>query len=41
MKKEDNTKQDQAPDSYSEDDFLSDLGKVCSKVNKADKTDKA
>lgn len=41
MKKEDNTKQDQAPSIYSKDDFLSDLEKVCSKVNKTDKTGKA
>lgn len=41
MKKEDNTKQDQAPDNYSKDDFISDLEKVCSKVSKTDKTGKA
>lgn len=41
MKKEDNTKQDQAPCDYSEDDFISDLEKVCNPVNKVDKTGKA
>lgn len=36
MKKEDKTK-NQAPENYSEDDFLKDLQKVCDPVNKTDK----